>query len=360
VTGANGYLGKAIVHELLKDKGGGQNQKQRIFCLTRPQRVKTETEYWQHFCATTENVDLRVLPYDMLDGGETLLEALKQTSAHVPCCVYHVASKFGPAQNHQQTALDNVQGAEDLVRTLAKYRRDSTSKLMDNNSDNQQDKLPPKLVLTSSMAAVRGTGQAPKNGKFYTFEDWNTSSELGANWGASYQWSKAESERRARQLCQELGIPMVSLCPSFVFGPPHDAKSSTSYSLELVGQWAQGESPVQSRLFVDVRDAAAAHVAAGQNTATDGQRYIVSTEARVASQDIAAWLMEACQETGLCDASAIHYDSEFTGGAIAIGDQEVEATERLKSELGIDLQPVQHTIVDMATALLRSPEKTVR
>jgi nucleoside-diphosphate-sugar epimerase len=332
VTGANGYVGRAVVHSLLEQAGC-----QDIVCLVRAQRVSGEQEYWKaHQSPKTPSI--RVLPYDMLDAGKSLREALKLTSDG-PRCVYHVASVFGPTEDHKQTALDNVQGTEDLVRTLAEI-------------DNC------KLVLTSSMAAVRGSGQEPSNGKYYTEADWNTQSELGANWGASYQWSKAESERRAWALCKEHNIPMVCLCPAFVFGPPvsygADAPGgSVSYSLTLVNQWIHSESQVQSRLFVDLRDVAQAHVEAGTRADANGKRFIVSTEARVPSQEIASWLKEVCTKSSSADPDKIHFDADYQGGFIPIGQREVEAAERLHNELGVALRPVKETMMDMTEVLLR-------
>lgn len=157
--------------------------------------------------------------------------------------------------------------------------------------------------------------------------------------------SKAESEKRAWELAKEHNFPMSSICPSFVFGPPTSTNQqlSGSYSITLVGQWVRGESPVQSRLCVDIRDVARAHVAA--SNAAMGERFIVSTEARIPSQNIANALKRICnQETELeGDASKITFDSNFQGGAIPIGQQEVEATERLEQKLGITLRPVEET-----------------
>jgi nucleoside-diphosphate-sugar epimerase len=203
------------------------------------------------------------------------------------------------------------------------------------------------------MAAVRGTGQKPLNDKTYTDRDWNTISKLGDNWGASYQWSKAESERRAWGLAKKLDVPMVSLCPSFVFGPPSIGLNSNSYSITLVSQWVRGESPVQSRLCVDVRDVARAHVASGTLSSAIGNRYIVSAEARIPSQDAADALKKVAQETGLGDSSKITFDADFSGGAIPIGKPEVEAVDRLKRDLGgLKLRPADKTIADMGRALL--------
>jgi nucleoside-diphosphate-sugar epimerase len=322
ITGANGYIARAVVHELLARDAADHT----IVCLVRPQRVESEQEYWDGQHAS----NIRVLPYDMLDGGASLEQALLSTGNDNKC-IFHIASVFGPTDNHKQTALNNVQGTEDLVRSLSKVGKC-------------------KLVLTSSMAAVRGTGQQPANGKCYTAVDWNTVSELGVNWGSSYQWSKAESERRAWELCRECNVPMVSLCPSFVFGPP--SGSSSSFSLTLVRQWTRGESPVQSRLFVDVRDVAKAHVEAALRETAVGNRYIISTEARVPSQVIAAWLRAVCRRTHLSHPKKIYYDAEFVGGSIPIGAQEVEAIARLHDELGVSLRPVKDTIDDMAKILL--------
>jgi len=371
VTGANGYVGRAVVQELLASSSRAGDKQRIVVCLVRPPRVASETEYWKQYCATKNDggissSSIRVLPYDMLDHGATLAEALRVAAAaassladdnhenddtRCSCTIYHIASVFGPTENHQQTALDNVQGTEELVLTLAKQQQ-------------QANKNDCKLVLLSSMAAVRATGQAPRNGQYYTSEDWNTSSQLGgANWGASYQWSKAESERRAWALCREHGIPMVSLCPSFVFGPPvkmpESSSSSSSYSLTLVGEWARGVSPVQSRLFVDVRDVARATVQAGCRPTAVGKRYLVSTEARVPSPTIAGWIQEELlrgRSSRRLDAAAapekIYYDADFTGGAIAIGEREVEATEILREELGISLRDVKETITDMVQVLI--------
>merc|ERR1712232_612847 len=129
----------------------------------------------------------------MLDGGKTLSDALNialdsGNKNDVNLCVYHIASVFGPSEDHIKTAKDNVQGTKDLVRAVEKFSESNAC----------------RLVITSSMAAVRGSGQLPINGKYYTHHDWNTVSKLeDNNWGSSYQWSKAESERVAWELAKD-------------------------------------------------------------------------------------------------------------------------------------------------------------
>jgi nucleoside-diphosphate-sugar epimerase len=271
----------------------------------------------------------------MLDDGTTIQQALVDAHDKNPSevCVYHIASVFGPSEDHIQTAKDNVKGTEDLVKVVSKFPDC-------------------KLVVTSSMAAVRGTGQSPLNGEYYTSKDWNSHSKLGDNWGSSYQWSKAESEKRAWELANEHNVKMSSICPSFVFGPPSDGILSSSYSITLVSRWVFGKSQVQSRLCVDVRDVAKAMVAAGQLPEAVGERFVVSKEERVPSQDMAKALKRVCQQTGFGDADSITFDAEFQGGAIPIGSREVEAAEHLEKVLGVTLRPVEETIADMGRALL--------
>lgn len=407
VTGASGFVGRHVVYSLLSrhrrstpsstsitddvstvihDSGS-----EVIVCLVRPNRVSYEESYWNAHLQEMDLTDdaqvcVKVLPYDMLDDGASLYDALQSGHQHhrTTCqskscsiCVHHIASVFGPTSDPIQTAKDNVQSAEYVVRAMHQFQQQHCA-------DIDADNTPMRLVLTSSMAAVRATNQTPLNERYYTYRDWNTMSKLDdKNWGSCYQWSKAESERKALELVEKYnnggsGLDMVALCPSFVFGPPPpfpssfnvgDASngSSSSYSLELVKQWLYGKSEVQSRLCADVRDVAQAHVAAGtmdiSSTGDDtsySKRYIVSTEERLSSELVAEALRRAIQNVQSTndaskdvDMSNIICDTKFDGGAIKIGEREVEATERLQSDLGVVCRSVEDTMQNMAEALLQ-------
>ena len=426
ITGANGYIGRAMVHELLlhhmvaarststttyvnhddtddnTDTDVSNHKSYKIVCLVRANRVDPEQSYWnQQLLPLQQQLDnnnkndttcsITVLPYDMLDGGHTFqlaldfvvsppLEENSNATTTLPTtttniaslCVFHVASVFGPTDRYEQTAMENVNGTIDLIHTYGStiQRQKHSQHHHHPNVVIVPDQC--RFILTSSMAAVRGTGQIPYNQQYYTHQDWNTYSDIvanatirdNANWGTYYQWSKMESERQAWDLCRNQWsdcLVMTALCPSFVFGPLMDAtssssSSSSSYSITLVDQWIRGVSPVQSRLFVDVRDVAKAHVLAAMNDAAIGQRIIVSTEARIPSQEIAQWIKD---EIGRChlpvdmvDPDQVHYDATFQGGSIPIGTKEVDATAALQSLLGMTLRPVQDTIVDMTRILL--------
>lgn len=382
MSGANGFVGRHVIHKLLEQKD--TSNEQVIICLVRPEKIQYEALYW---CAVTEEMQrsdlcIKVMPYDMLDDGKTLSDALESglqyssTTSECPICIYHIASVFGPTSDPIQTAKDNVQSTKNAVRALDKFYQ-------------QHSYIKPRLVVTSSMAAVRATDQTPLNGNWYTHKDWNTLSQLNKeNWGSCYQWSKAESERVAWEMVKECNeryakeeddasimkkrkIEMVALNPSFVFGPPpplpikmKDTKSagSSSYSLTLIKQWLKGESTVQSRLCGDVRDVASAHVAAGTIDITSlsgddtDRRYILSTEERLSSENIAQALIRGVEQAGgsnSIDISKITCDTNFSGGAIEIGDREVEASDRLNHDLGVVFRPVEETMRDMAKALLQ-------
>jgi len=361
VTGASGYVGREIVHTILSNDDDDINDD--VICLVRSSKVEDETSYWSSVLNTkgpSKRSTVRVMPYDMLDGGESLNNALctaykkhsqdddEDSDDTIDYCVYHLACIFGPTQNHIQTAHDAITGVTSTVQTVSKYNRC-------------------KLILTSSMAAVRGTGQTPSNGKYYTHRDWNTMSKLeDDSWGSSYQWSKTESERVTMQLAKELNVPMVSLNPSFVFGPstfcPSSSASSSSksYSLTLVGQWIRGESPVQSRLCIDVRDVAKAHVYMGKQPLSSSvwneqERFILSTEARISSTDIAKELQKVAASSGgkVIDPNAIYADTDFKGGAIPIGEKEVDCADRLRQYFGgLVCRSVEETFKDMGRFLL--------
>lgn len=375
MTGANGFVGRHIVHTLIQQRQSDDV----IICLVRDGKVKCEQSYWDAHLSDlkeSEQCLVKVLPYDMLDDGSTLRSALQAASTSSPSskiCVYHTASVFGPTEDPVQTANDNVKSAEVVVEAMQEFvrQRQATSSVA----------APARLVLTSSMAAVRATNQTPLNNKYYTNKDWNTLSTLDPNnWGSCYQYSKAESERRASELVAKCpnDLEFIALCPSFVFGPPpplpkqlqsqssesagEHSSSSSSFSISLIKQWLSGASQVQSRLCVDVRDVAKAHIAAGQmdlGDSNDHKRYILSTEARLSSELTGEALKRAVEQhlrksgsSSNIDTSKITCDTVFDGGAIKIGNQEVECTDILRDELGVTCRSVDETFYDMVVAML--------
>ena len=90
--------------------------------------MEEEEKFWKSV-ANIDDQGVQVLPYDMLDGGQTLSEALDHAfndssnnvdETDVECCVYHVELVFSKVDDHMQMGLDNVKGAEDVIKAVAR------------------------------------------------------------------------------------------------------------------------------------------------------------------------------------------------------------------------------------------------
>lgn len=110
---------------------------------------------------------------------------------------------------------------------------------------------------------------------------------------------------------------------------------------------------MQSRLCVDVRDVAKAHVIAGMKEETIGERIIISTEARIPSTTMAEELKRVALDLRIGEPDKIYPDTTFSGGAIQIGDKEVDCADRMEELLdGFKVRKVEETMRDMAKVLL--------
>ena len=117
-------------------------------------------------------------------------------------------------------------------------------------------------------------------------------------------------------------------------------------------RWVDGDAPVESRLVVDVRDAAQAHLAAATLPDAAGRRYVVSCEARVPAADLAAAIRHRLRAAGEARAARVHTDDGWDGGAVPVGAREVAAEEALWRELGVRCRSTEETLADMAAALV--------
>ena len=137
-----------------------------------------------------------------------------------------------------------------------------------------------RIVYTSSVASV-GFSYDPS--KLRTGNDWNDDAHN------PYYIAKTRSEQTAQRLARETGIHTVVICPAIVLGP-HDYRITPSN--QLVMDWLNGVGQTYrgGLNLVDVRDIAAAHVAAlhhGDNC----RRYIVGGD-NIEVRDIGRLLKE--------------------------------------------------------------------
>jgi nucleoside-diphosphate-sugar epimerase len=129
-----------------------------------------------------------------------------------------------------------------------------------------------RIVLTSSMAAI-AYGHDKSRTTPFTAQDWTDLHGRGVN---PYQESKTLAERRAWEIMDAAGRhdALATINPSGIFGPLLDEDPGTSAI--LVQRLLNGSIPAAPRIpmtAVDVRDVAAAHVAAMTDPAAGGQRF---------------------------------------------------------------------------------------
>ena len=306
VTGANGYLGHEICWQAVQ-KGHSVRAVVRSADRASP--------FLQNLCEVME--------------ADDLADAVQARAAAEDCdAVIHTASVFQPCDDmEQELVVPNLQLVEEMVCACAASNA--------------------RLVLTSSMAAVRGAGQEPTRAAHYTVHDWNTVSQRDGPGFAPYQFSKMWSEKRAWYLAREVGLELVTVCPSMILGPPRTVNSQ-AFSVKMVRGWLEGRSAVKSLLVCDVRDVACAHLQAAVVPNAANKRYIVSREARVPTQALADAMR---QRVGDAAAASLRVDD---GGesdlAIRVGEREVDASSTL-TDLGVSCRPDEETVADMAALL---------
>jgi len=129
-----------------------------------------------------------------------------------------------------------------------------------------------RVVLTSSMAAI-AYGHDRSRATPFTAADWTDLEGRGCN---AYVESKTRAERRAWEIVKAAGreADLAVINPSGIFGPLLDEDPGTSAL--LVKRLLNGSMPAAPRFnfaIIDVRDVAAAHVAALTVPAAGGHRF---------------------------------------------------------------------------------------
>jgi dihydroflavonol-4-reductase len=126
-----------------------------------------------------------------------------------------------------------------------------------------------RLVLTSSVA---GIGPAPP-GEVGEEDD----PFRGAGLGLTYVDAKHEGEAEALAAAARLGVELVIVNPSYVFGVPVDRSQPGETSTRMIGNYLRGRLPavVDSQTnVVDVTDVAKGHLAAAAK-GRPGERYVL-------------------------------------------------------------------------------------
>jgi dihydroflavonol-4-reductase len=177
-------------------------------------------------------------------------------AAHGCDYVLHVASPF---------PFEMPKDENDLISPA----RDGTLRLMRAAAHHEVK----RVVLTSSLAAI-SAGQ-PRRKTHFDEKDWS----LSDSWTIDpYSKSKTLAERAAWEFMQTLpqghALELAVINPGYVLGPLPDTQQRTSG--ELIQQLMSGKLPGLARIQfngVDVRDVAAAHLAAMTVPEAAGKRF---------------------------------------------------------------------------------------
>jgi dihydroflavonol-4-reductase len=218
-----------------------------------------------------------------------------------------------------------------------------------------------RVVLTSSVAAVRNAGPGGPEGRVLTEEDWTDADDPRLT---PYTRSKTIAERAAWDYMREHGAEdrLVTVQPGAIIGPL--LGEDRSYSLQAVERMLKGQMPGLPRLgfsFIDVRDVAALEVGAMTAADAGGQRLIAASTFLWFS-DVAAILREHLG----ADARKVPrrkvpdvavrilslFDPEVRSVVGELGQKTTYSIENAKRRVGWTPRPVEETIVDCARSLL--------
>ncbi|KAL3150817.1 hypothetical protein ABBQ32_000577 [Trebouxia sp. C0010 RCD-2024] len=310
VTGATGYLGSELVKQLL----------QKGFNVHATVRAPDNKQAVQHLLKLA----------DALPGNVKLFKAdllqLNSFDDAVQGCqyVFHTASPFViEVEDPQRDLLDPaVKGTSNVLKSVAKYK-DAVR----------------RTVVTSSVAAVLGNESAvpPKNGSLYTEDDWNDTSSIKNN--EAYWLSKVSAEREAWKVAEVHGLDLVTVLPNFNLGPALSRQETKGLSVGFMKACLESDVIAGTPVVVDVRDVAKAHILAATIPSAKG-RYIISQRKPITPKLVSDTLQ-----------------ARFPQFQIPNGE-EAEAPDKIDNskaaqELGLQVTPVEETLVDMAVTLIQ-------
>jgi len=334
VTGATGYVAGWIVKGLL-DAGATVNAAVRD-----PRNVAKVA----HLTAAAESAPgtLKLFAGDLNQPGS-------YADAMAGCgVVFHTASPF-------------TRSVEDPQRDLVEPAVGGTRDVL--NTANGVDTVT-RIVLTSSVAAIYTDAAecAAAPGGQLTEERWNSTASLDYE---PYSFSKVEAEQAAWRIADsQKRWRLVVVNPSLVIGPslqPHPTSESFAIVRQLIGGQMRLGAPQVSLGVVDVRDLAKAHIAAGFLPDAEG-RHIVSGHS-TDTLGMGKQLREHFGSSLPLPRNAIpKWLFKMVAPAFGVSRRYVEGnvdhpfvadnTKSIRS-LGVAYRPLQDSLVDMVTQMLK-------
>ena len=320
VTGATGYIGLHCVQQLLS-QGYAVNGSVRS-----PERKEEVFEALQKHNTPTENLNLFTLNLTEDDGWDEGKEG----------CDYllHVASPIA-LENHNEDFF--VKPAVAGVKRAFKYAKKHNVK---------------KVVLTSSVAAIFDTLEEKTD---YDETDWSDPENPSIS---HYAKSKTLAEKAAWDFVDNEDNPfeLAVINPALVIGP--SLSGDLGESNKAIAMVTTGKMPVAVPLqfgYVDVRDVAAAHLLAMQNSNSNGERFALA-EKDLWYKDVAKVL----RDNGFDKAPTFNvpvwlakilanFSKELKVTLPYLGRvRSVKNTSKAKDILGWNPRPAEESIIDIA------------
>ena len=323
VTGATGYIGLHCVQQLL-NQGYAVNGSVRS-----PERKEEVFEALQKHNTPTENLNLFTFNLTEDDGWDEGMEG----------CDYllHVASPIA-LENHNEDFF--VKPAVAGVKRAFKYAKKHNVK---------------KVVLTSSVAAIFDTLEEKTD---YDETDWSDPENPSIS---HYAKSKTLAEKAAWDFVDNEDNPfeLAVINPALVIGP--SLSGDLGESNKAIAMVTTGKMPVAVPLqfgYVDVRDVAAAHLLAMQNSNSNGERFALA-EKDLWYKDVAKVL----KDNGFDKAPTFNvpvwlakilanFSKELKVTLPYLGRvRSVKNTSKAKDILGWNPRPAEESIIDIAVQI---------
>lgn len=329
VTGGTGFLGGWCVAQALER---GHDVRTTVRDLRREASVRQ--------AVSNAGVD----PGDRLSVLAADLTSDDGWAEAVAGCEYvlHVASPFPPEQPRDPDEL--IVPARDGALRVLRAALDAGVK---------------RIVLTSSVAAIRGSRDSSESSPF-TEADWTDRDDTEKT---PYVRSKTIAEQAAWEMVRQAGVEdrFAVVNPGAIIGPPLSTDRSTS--LQAIQRLLDG-MPAMPRLgftFVDVRDVADLHLRAMTDPAAGGERFIAA-DRFLWTAEVAAVLRERLGDaapkvpTRVAPNLLVRAMSLFDGGirpfVSDLGKRQWTSSEKARRTLGWAPRPIEDSIEDTARALL--------
>ncbi len=245
VTGANGYIGKHVIHAALQ---AGYRVRGSLRDLSKSDEVRN---------AVGPSPKLTFVQLGLMspDGWDTALAGVD--------ALVHVASPQGtnPFTDPDAFLKPALSGTRIALEAAARAGVK-------------------RVIVTSSLAAMIKADLS--DGKTYGPDDWTDPTLPGVS---PYYKSKVLAEKLAFELADKHGLDLTTILPGFVWGAPLD--DLVPSTVDIIDRLLQGRDPAMPRLAfpsVHVRDVAAAHIAALSQPDSIGKR--------IAACDRTLWLAD--------------------------------------------------------------------